>query len=313
MALIEDGGAVDVSTAGPAATPRVVVVVASLGRPEELSTLLAHLDNQSVKPSQVILSVTDRADAPASVGANVEVVVGPKGSSPQRNLGIELALAGGCDVMVFLDDDYVPTPRALELFCKVLKDRPDVVGVTGTVIADGIRGPGIPTELAEELVLRYEQEARPLKTTCVDTTGLYGCNMAFRASAIGDCRFDENLPLYAWQEDIDFSRQMRPNGRLVRTLAATGVHRGVKRARAPGFQLGWAQVVNPAYLVRKGTMPFTFAVSLVVRNVLANHLFALAPEPWVDRRGRVRGNWAGILEVLRGRIDPSAVLNRMSR
>jgi GT2 family glycosyltransferase len=313
LALIEDGGAVDVSTAGPAATPRVVVVVASLGRPKELSSLLTHLETQSIKPSRVILSVTDRADAPATLGANVEVLVGRKGLAPQRNLGMELALAGGCDVIVFLDDDYVPSRRALELFCKVLTDHPDVVGVTGTVIADGIRGPGISAEVAEDLVRRHDEEARPLATTCVDTTGLYGCNMAYRASAIGGCRFDENLPLYAWQEDIDFSRQLLPRGRLTRTLAATGVHRGVKVARSPGFVLGWSQIVNPAYLVRKGTMPFTFAAWLVIRNLVANHLRALAPEPWVDRRGRVRGNWAGILELLRGRIDPSAVLNRISR
>jgi len=32
------------------------------------------------------------------------------------------------------------------------------------------------------------------------------------------------------------------------------------------------------------------------------------PEPWVDRRGRVRGNLMAFRDLLRGRLDPRRIL-----
>ena len=57
--------------------------------------------------------------------------------------------------------------------------------------------------------------------------GLYGCNMAFRAGMIRHERFDENLALYGWQEDVDFSARISKYGQIVKTDAFVGVHRGV--------------------------------------------------------------------------------------
>ena len=50
--------------------------------------------------------------------------------------------------------------------------------------------------------------------------------MAIRMSAAQGMRFDENLPLYGWQEDIDFTRRLGRHGRQVSTGAVTGVHLG---------------------------------------------------------------------------------------
>ena len=65
--------------------------------------------------------------------------------------------------------------------------------------------------------------------------------------------FDEQLPLYGWLEDVDFSRRVAGYGRVVKVSAARGVHLGVKAARQRGVQLGYSQVANPVYLMRKGT------------------------------------------------------------
>jgi hypothetical protein len=35
-----------------------------------------------------------------------------------------------------------------------------------------------------------------------------------------------------------------------------------------------------------------------------NMVRSLAPEPWVDRRGRLRGNLIAIADLLRGRMHP---------
>jgi hypothetical protein len=131
--------------------------------------------------------------------------------------------------------------------------------------------------------------------------------MAYRVSAIGSTRFDERLKLYAWQEDIDFAASLHDRGRVVKTFAFAGVHMGIKSGRTPGKRLGYSQVINPSYLARKGTMRVGFAAKLIIRNVVANHLKSLRPEPWVDRLGRAKGNWIGLADLLRGRVTPERI------
>jgi hypothetical protein len=131
--------------------------------------------------------------------------------------------------------------------------------------------------------------------------------MAFRTTAIGSVRFDERLPLYGWQEDVDFSARI--DGELIKTDAFVGVHCGVKAGRERrGEGLGYSQIANPLYLVRKGSMSRSHAIRHCTRNFLANHIRALHPEPWVDRRGRLRGNWIALFDCLRGRLDPERIL-----
>ncbi len=121
-------------------------------------------------------------------------------------------------------------------------------------------------------------------------------------------RFDEALPLYAWQEDIDFSRQLAPFGEIVQTQALTGVHLGVKRGRTSGVRFGYSQVANPIYLMSKGTMSVAFGARHVARNLLANLAHLPWPEPHVDRYGRCKGNLLAVLDLLRGRLHPQRVL-----
>ena len=129
-----------------------------------------------------------------------------------------------------------------------------------------------------------------------------------RASAIGTARFDEALPLYGWQEDIDFSAQLLPKGRIVASDAFHGVHRGVKAGRTSGVRFGYSQVANPVYLVLKGTMTPRKAVAILCNNVAANLVKMWRPEPWVDRKGRVKGNWLAFGDILRGRVRPRRIL-----
>uniref|UniRef100_UPI00195349D0 glycosyltransferase family 2 protein n=1 Tax=Escherichia coli TaxID=562 RepID=UPI00195349D0 len=66
----------------------------------------------------------------------------------------------------------------------------------------------------------------------------YGCNMTVRLSVIHahGIRFDEDLPLYAWLEDVDLSRRMAPYGRIVGSATMRGVHLGSKRGRSSGIR-----------------------------------------------------------------------------
>lgn len=287
---------------------RIAVVVATLGRPDEVGQLVDRLARQSCAPSTIVLSVTGPQDLPANLPDHVRVVTGGKGLPAQRNRGMALVLETS-DVIAFLDDDYLPSRTALAGMAALFARFPDVVGANGRLLADGINSAGIGLEEADTLIAAYDRA--PPQEPCIlkDMSGLYGCNMAYRAAAIGENRFDERLALYGWQEDIDFAARLLPRGRVVRSNAFAGVHRGIKGARTSGTRLGYSQVVNPLYLSRKGTMSPRYAAKIVANNILANHIKALRPEPWVDRWGRVRGNWRGVWHVLTGRDDPIRILN----
>jgi GT2 family glycosyltransferase len=121
--------------------------------------------------------------------------------------------------------------------------------------------------------------------------------------------FDEALPLYGWYEDIDLCRRLAPHGRIVRVPAARGVHLGTKLGRTSGLRLGYSQIANPAYLARKGSYAWRRAAASMARNLAANLARSAAPEPWVDRSGRLRGNLIALSDLLRGRADPGRILD----
>ena len=284
----------------------IAVIVASTNRPEEIEQLLSCLSQQTKRANKVVLSVTSETDLPNCLPSDVDVILGPPGLTVQRNRGLERVL-GISDVVVFYDDDFLPTKDSLAGIERLFSVFPNIVSATGEVLYDGVKIGGISHSAASAIVNDYER-VPTAEITTDDILWAYGCNMAFRSSAIGSLRFDENLPLHGWQEDMDFVARLAKYGDTVKTNAFAGVHRGVNKRRSPGFQLGFSQIVNPVYLVQKGAMSGRKAANLMVRNFLANHIKALRPEPFIDRRGRMLGNWLGIFHVLRGPADPKAML-----
>ncbi len=293
---------------------KIAVIVASINRAEEVGQLLHHLSRQTVPPAQIILSVESAADVPnldlrvanamARWQSRITVVTGPRGLPRQRNRGLA-AVLDGIDLALFYDDDFLPTPTALAGIARLFALHPEIAGATGLVLRDGVGCGGLDYKTA---CAALDSHASPTQPMIEDCDELYGCNMVVRCKAVADLRFDENLPLYAWQEDVDFAGQLLKKGRVVRSNAFAGVHRGVIKSRSPGLMLGYSQMVNPSYLVKKGTMRPRKAVTLMVKNFLANHGKALFPEAHIDRIGRARGNWLGIWHILRGQADPARAL-----
>ena len=286
---------------------RVGVVIATLGRPGECHDLLEQLRRQTITPDVIAISTEGPADLPEDLGDNVVCIFGPRGLCVQRNRGVR-AIAEVCDVIVFYDDDYLPTRTSIEGVANLFASYPELVGATGVVLADGVTRGGIDRERAAAIVKAAEggpvadiRILRNLRYT-------YGCNMAFRVAAMNKVSFDERLALYGWQEDVDFAGQILRYGRVVQSNAFQGVHRGVTGARTPGTRLGFSQIVNPIFLARKGTMRWSHAVGLLAGNVLANHLRLFRPEPHVDRAGRAKGNWIGLAHILSGQLDPSKIV-----
>jgi glycosyltransferase involved in cell wall biosynthesis len=277
------------------------VVFATSNRPQILGDTISALKQQTVPPASIILSCVAEADAPPFVSTDgVTLITGERGLTKQRNLALR-HLPEGTLFVAFFDDDFIPHPRWIEVIEKTFTENPDIVGITGNVIADGITGPGYTFEQARHLIESFTStDIEWIREPC----GPYGCNMAFRTAALKDIWFDERLVLYGWQEDRDFGACVSGRGRLVKVGAALGVHQGVKIGRGSGVRLGYSQIVNPIYLYRKGTMTLAAVVNHILRNVVSNSVKAIAPEPYIDRAGRLRGNFLGIADVIRGRITP---------
>ncbi|WP_242140357.1 glycosyltransferase [Sphingomonas sp. TREG-RG-20F-R18-01] len=286
----------------------LAIVIASVGRPGVLAQWKERIADQTSPPDLLYMVVSAPADLPdgGQFPAGCEVIFSAKGSSVQRNAGLEQAL-GNADIIAFFDDDYVPSRTMVRDITVLFQDNPDLIAVSGHLLADGINRSGIPYDVALATVSEYDRAQRPPVWLREHPGGLYGCNMVYRSSAIGDVRFDEQLPLYGWLEDVDFGYRLVGRGRIAYTNAFVGVHQGIKSGRTSGLRLGYSQVANPLYLWRKGTMRLTAAVRLMARNICMNVARAAFPEPWVDRSGRLKGNMLALRDMVFGGLHPSKI------
>jgi GT2 family glycosyltransferase len=255
----------------------------------------------------MLVAACEPTDVKGVIREGVKCIFAPRGLTRQRNAILQEG--SGFDIIVFFDDDFLALPNYLENIERVFFAHPDVAMVTGEVIADGIIGPGLDIEEARRLLGAHGGNG-PEEQALVDIYNGYGCNMAVRMRAVqtGRVAFDERLPLYGWLEDVDFSRRLARCGRIVRSSAARGVHMGVKSGRQSGLRLGYSQIANPVYLVRKGTLAWSRALRQMGRNIAMNLVFSVRPESYVDRRGRLRGNIKALWDLLRRKLDPERVI-----
>jgi len=285
----------------------LIVAIATTGRPGILRETLRHIGTLPDRPDLIVVSVAEPGDHDGGTGklpVPLRVLEAPRGLCAQRNAVFDAL--GGSGVVVFLDDDFLPAPGFMAATRRLFADTPDVVMATGRVLADGILGPGL--DHAEGLRLLAAADVAATAAPEEVYNG-YGCNMAIRLGAVArtGLRFDTALPRYGWLEDVDFSRRLAAEGRIVKDPAMQGVHLGTKTGRSRGVPLGYSQIANPVYLIRKGTMSPRRATRLMTRNILANLAKSLRPEPWVDRRGRLKGNLLALRDLVTGRISPERI------
>lgn len=281
---------------------RVCVGIATKGRSQQVAAMLGNLARQTMQPDRIIVCCSGPDDvATLDDAANLQIVYEKAGLPRQRN-GILRALPEGTDVIVFFDDDFYPDPRWLESVAQAFQVDPSINCITGHVIADGIIGPGYSEEAALACIAAHDSSTGDW---VIENESPYGCNMAFRCSAISGLSFDEKLVLYGWLEDRDFGAAVaKRGGRQIRLGRAYGVHLGVKGGRVSGRKFGYSQVMNPVYMHRKKTMTTSQVITQISRNLAANCLKSLRPEPYVDRRGRLIGNFIAALDLLRFRLTP---------
>jgi GT2 family glycosyltransferase len=175
------------------------VIIPTRARPTELRRCLKSLASQDADVPFEVIVVDDGSEPPLVIPAeaprNTRLVrrVSAQGPAAARNLGA--ATAGG-DVLVFTDDDTVPSARWLGALAEHLSLHPDHLGVEG------------PTESPH-----YD----PLTEHSVDSrvAGAYlTCNVAYRRSAFEALGgFHEGFP-YPHCEDLDFGLRLTRIGKI---------------------------------------------------------------------------------------------------
>lgn len=302
----------------------VYVVIATKGRPAVVAELVDWLKGQTVTPRAIIVAAVEPADA-AGLETHPQLPAGRlhllttsvAGLCRQRNAALDylLALEQSAPAekgyfVAFFDDDFRPADDWLERCRDVFVQQSSVAGVTGHVLADGVHGQTLSSVQAQAYIegrlppqAHWASGARQ-----AELASMYGCNMAFCDAVLSHCRFDENLPLYGWQEDQDFTSQAARFGRTLYIPDCRGVHLGITSGRVSGLRFGYSQIANPLYLVRKGTMRSGKGLRFVVRHLLANSTRSLRSNARVDYPGRLKGNLLAISDLLRGQCNPRRVL-----
>jgi len=304
---------------------RAHVIVATTGRSKEVGALADFLARQTLRASTTIVIGAQASDVEglaaqaAQLDYPIETIVSDRAGLPiQRNIGLaKLKVLIGADslqdghAVIFFDDDFRPAREWLESAVSVFVENKEIVGLTGSVLADGVKR---QTVSEAEAVQYLNGEKRPHDHWASggearDVNSVYGCNMAFRGAVVGKCVFDERLPLYAWQEDRDFTGQALRFGRVIYTPKCRGVHLGVKGARSNGVRLGYSQIANPIYLAKKGTMENRIMLRFVMRAIASNHYGAILRRTHPgDFSGRLKGNYYALFDLLRRQCRPEKIL-----
>lgn len=284
----------------------IVIGIPTIGRAAVIREILIGFRQQIRRPDRIIVCGSKPADVEGLDRLpGIDIILSRPGLPRQRNALI--AAAPEADVMLFLDDDFVMAADYVAEMERAMARDPAMMVATGLVVADGIAGPGLRLVEAERAIRAVRGRSSVISPIF---TG-YGCNMALRLAPMRahDITFDERLPLYGWQEDVDVSRQLAAFGTVMKVEAAVGAHLGVKVGRNSGVRLGYSQIANPLYLVEKGAgYPLSWALRHMGRNLVMNIARAPRPEPYVDRRGRLRGNVLAFADLVRRRLAPERVL-----
>lgn len=125
------------------------LVVATVGRVDELSALLESLERQTYRAFRVIVVDQNDDDRLVPVLARhsaleIEHLRSSLGLSHARNVALAIA---GADIVAFPDDDCTYVPDLLERAVRLLDERPDLSGVTGILVGDdGTTSERWPTE-----------------------------------------------------------------------------------------------------------------------------------------------------------------------
>lgn len=207
----------------------ISVIIPSSSRRSVLHETVLSLARQSRQADEILLSVVDLEQdvAPETLGVSgVRLVVGPKGSTCQRNTALD-CVHTKCDLIAFFDDDVELHPFYLRNCCQFMSQHPEVVGMSGSMIADGAAVGELSRREAIRLVQRPSEPDEGFRRQ----SGVLGGGMTIRKSIAQQVKFETRLRLYGLYEDFDFGARCARFGALVSVESCRMVHLATRTSR----------------------------------------------------------------------------------
>lgn len=202
-------------------TASISVIIPTKNRASDLRRTLESLKTQSRRPDEIL--VIDQSPtpslAPSEIPQDLDYIHAPEisGAAAARNCAMDRAVG---ELWIFLDDDVILEPDYIEEIVRAYQQ--GVSGVSGIITNYG--SPAFSRRLFEELFVRgaFHDDRQPVYWRADElrfrgpqrVKQFAGSVMSFRASAIGNRRFDTNLRGYSLAEDIDFCARL-PRGTVL--------------------------------------------------------------------------------------------------
>jgi GT2 family glycosyltransferase len=276
------------------------IIIATNKRPDSMKELYNNLKLQELMPNEVIIvdSSNTRDINYSWFQSNWELkeIYNVEPTLPkQRNIGISM-LNNKSDIIIFLDDDVLLDNDYLKNINKIYEDDKinEIAGVGGFVIGQDENFKPFQTNP----IIKNGHQLYNIKT-------LYGCNMSYRKQVVDKIKFDENLLLYAFLEDKDYSLSANQYGLVVRTKEATLKHLRVPTSRISESKFGFAIVGNNYYVMNKHNcfkLKIFFTVMKLVIFALVNSIL------YKSKRTRFKGSYTAFKQIISGNFDTKNIL-----
>jgi glycosyltransferase involved in cell wall biosynthesis len=292
----------------------LALVVPTKDRPEDMRTLMQSLRQQTRKADQLIVVDGSDPDIRRVIDEFPDlqidyVRVFPPSLSKQRNAGMArlnraITLAG------YLDDDIVLEPDAIESMLGFWESADDDIGGASFNIVNA----PMPNKVFVKRWFGIEDRVpgKLLKSGCPTTLGpqdrnietdwLCGGATVWRRSIVESYKYDEWFVGTGFMEDVDFSFKVKERYRLFLISSARLAHYMSPVRPERQYLLGMWQILNRMYLVRKYRhrglsvwRAWVAHIGLLMLNVGQAML-----KGDIEYLSRARGNFAGILILLRG-------------
>jgi hypothetical protein len=289
----------------------MLIIIPTKDRIKELKTTLSFLNNNNFFFKKIIIVDASNFEIKKEIkktisnyNLDIELVDSKPSTCLQRNVGFNFL--NNDEYIMFLDDDNIFNLDAFYKMQIFLKTHKNFVGVAFNQVYNyrynffdklkknfifnkiGIyssENGGFSKSGWQSKFINFDQDSivEWLPTRAV----------IYRVSEIKKIRFDENLGVYGYLEDLDFSLELKKRGNLMVCAGAKYTHdQSINR---PGFEFGKKEVKNRYYIVKKHRLNKSiFFLTLLFRIIMT---FGKAITGDSNAIKRILGNIIGIWKI----------------
>lgn len=289
----------------------MIIIIPTKDRPNELIKTINFLATNIFFFKEVIIVDSSNLQIKKiikekikSYNFNIKIIDSEPSTCIQRNIGFNFIKNE--EYIMFLDDDNIFYSDAFYNMQKFLKNNEEFVGVAFNQIYDYKEN--FFEKIKKNVILNklgiYSSEKGGLtksgwqskfinfdKDTIVQWLPTRA--VIYKSSAVKNIRFDDNLGVYGYLEDLDFSLELKKRGNLMVCSQAKYTHD--QTVARPGFEFGKKEIKNRYYIVKKHNLSKSlFFLTALARAILT---FKDAITGDLNSLKRLFGNIIGIISI----------------